>query len=175
MANLQVMQGITAGSTTSGGSSGVAFPLQVSSTDDYGVGTTRWNSDGTKRYKWVKLLNTGTTAGVAGDIAIYVATTGYSANTVSIDASADAGGVAYAIAAGVLTASVTGTAATAYYLWVQTDGDCTLSNAVSSGAVNKTIVATNVDKIAVLSANAYDPWFAVMYNTTTGVILKCVV
>lgn len=166
------LQGIFAGSSTA--ASGT-FPATVSTTDDYQVGTLRWNSDGTKQYKWVKLLNTGTTAGVAGDVAIYVATTGYPANTVSIDASADAGGVAYAVAAGVLAASVAGVAATAYYLWVQVKGDCTLSNAVSSGAVNKTIVATNVDKIAVLSANAYDPWFAVMYNTTTGVILNCVV
>lgn len=176
MANLQVMQGITAGSTTSGGSSGVAFPLQVSSTDDYGVGTTRWNSDGTKQYKWVKVLQTASQTIAAGDVLVYVTTTGYGAGVavVSSDASADGGSVP--IGAGVCTAAITAAqGTTGAFVWIQITGDCTLSNSVSSGAAGKEVTASTTDKVAVLRANAYDSKLGTLYNTTTGVILDCLV
>lgn len=169
---MPIMQGIYAGTSPAGGSAGVAFPLQISTTDDFNVGTLRWNSDYTKLYKWVKYLQTASQTGAAGDVVCYKALTGYSANTVSGDASADADAVP--IGAGLLQAAVTAAQGTSgVFLWIQVAGDATLSNAVSSGAAGKEVTASTTDKIAVLRANAYDSKLGTLYNTTTGVILDC--
>ena len=93
----------------------------VETTDKEGLGTLRF--EGNKVYKWVKILNTtATVAGVAGDAVAYAAATGHNTNTVVIDASdADANPVL----AGLLQGSVTGTAGTSYYGWIQIKGPAT--------------------------------------------------
>lgn len=146
-----------------------AWWLYQSTTDENGVGTKRYSADGTKRYKWVQLLQTASQAGVAGDVVVYVTLTG--GNTVvSTDASADGGSVP--IGAGLLVGAITAAQGTAgVFLWIQIEGLATISNAVSGGAAGKAITASATDKLAVLRANAYDVPLAVMINTTTSINL----
>ena len=92
------------------------------------LGVIRW--EGNKCYKYVKIQNTtATVAGVAGDPVAYGAATGYTNNLVVIDLSdADA---SFALPAGVLVGSVTGTAGTAYYGWIQIKGPATVVTAIA--------------------------------------------
>ena len=103
---------------------------EVSSSDKEGIGTLRF--EGSKLYKYVKILNTtATVAGVAGDIVAYGAATGAEDNTVVLDRDdADTN----PIGAGALVGTVTGTAGTAEYGWIQVKGHITLSTAVGGSA-----------------------------------------
>ncbi len=82
-----------------------------------------------KRYKYVK-YNDGTANLdlAAGDVVIYVDDSGYTAHTVSADAS-DASG--QEIGAGVAVAAVTDDAS---YFWIQTKGPATLAVALGGSA-----------------------------------------
>ncbi len=107
------------------------------------LGTLRW--EGNKCYKYVKLYNdTGTVAGVNGDQLLYAAETGHSTNTVVLDGN-DADTVV--VGAGICLATVTGTVDTAYYIWMQIKGPCTLSTQVSGSPDDgQPIMATSTDK-----------------------------
>lgn len=117
----------------------------VSSQDDNGVGTIRWNANGTKCYKWVKMLNTSTVACVAGTLVGYqkAANSGYPNSLVSADTSADSDAVP--IPAGCCTATIAGTAATAYFLWVQIKGLVTLALDVTNGLAGDEFLLSTTD------------------------------
>lgn len=100
---------------------------------------------GGKMYKYVKLINdtaSVTVAGVAGDPCAFT-DGGVANNEVTLDnTSADA----QPIVAGFLTASVTGTYNTAYYLWIQITGLVTVPTAVTSGVVGTGAMMAAGDK-----------------------------
>lgn len=88
------------------------------------VGTIIWIED--KAYKFV-MYDEGTAAtdGVLGEVAYYVADTGYAASTVTSDLSDSS-----EIGAGVLQATVSD----GEYCWIQIKGAATLSIALSAGS-----------------------------------------
>ena len=143
---------------------------QVDTSDVEGVGKIR--REGSKMYKYVKLLNdTATVAGVAGDLVSYAAATGYPNNVVVLDD--DDADAATPFGAGALVAAVAGVADTAYYLWIQIRGQCTLSNAVVSGAVGSHFIKADADKTGTIATNGVASNMGTSYNTTTGVCLNC--
>jgi hypothetical protein len=96
----------------------------IDTTDKEGVGVIRW--EGNKCYKYIKYdAATAAVAGVAGEVAYYVADTGYAANTVTSDLSDSS-----EVGAGVLQAALTDAA----YGWVQIKGGATLTIALTAGA-----------------------------------------
>jgi len=97
------------------------------------LGTLRW--EGNKCYKYVEILNTtATVAGASGDPVAYGAATGYGSNIVVIDLSdADA---SFALPAGTLNGTVTGTAGTPYYGWVQIKGEATVNTTIGGSAAD---------------------------------------
>lgn len=114
------------------------------------VSTTRKEALGAMRqvdnrvYKYVKILNTtATVAGAAGDPVAFDSETGAEDNTVVIDLS-DADNPP--ICAGFLCGTVTGTLATAYYGWIQTDGPLTTTTAITNGADGTPCYLTTTDK-----------------------------
>lgn len=134
-----------------------ATPLTaVESTDKEGVGTIR--IEGNKIYKWVKLLNsTATVAGVAGDLVAY-AKNGYDQHTVVTDfTDADTAPVG----AGLLVASVNGTAGTAEYCWIQIAGPAVANQALGgSPGEGAPLMAGTTDKTLTLATA----------NTTSGAL-----
>ena len=103
----------------------------VDTTDKEGVGTLRF--EGAKIYRYVLIQNTtATVAGSAGDPVAYFAVTGPTNNRVVIDLT-DAS--AQPVGAGVLCGTVTGTAGTAYYGWIQVTGLVTLNTDVQGTPV----------------------------------------
>lgn len=139
------------------------------------LGTLRF--EGKKRYKYVAIKNTtATVAGAAGSMVAYGAVTGYDNNLVVVDLT-DADAIP--IAAGVLLATVTGTAGTTYYGWVQYQGRATLDTAVTNGAIGAPFYLSTTDKtcvrtVEVDSGGAVKQNAGVSFNATTGVILRCV-
>lgn len=100
----------------------------INSTDKEGVGCLRW--EGNKCYKYVKFLNTtATVAGAAGNTVVYTAVDGYDDNEVCMDVS-DADAIP--IPAGQVLATITGTAGTAYYGWIQIKGFATHSSTLAA-------------------------------------------
>ena len=87
-------------------------------------------------YKYVMLKNvTGTVAGVAGDPVHYVegvTLKGYVNNHVALDLT---DGDTQPTGAGFLLATVTGTAGTAYYVWIQLTGLVTVPTAIAGTPV----------------------------------------
>jgi hypothetical protein len=142
----------------------------VDLTDKEGVGSIR--QEGNKWYKYVKVLNeTATVAGAAGSLVSYDAATGYTTNTVVIDQTdADA---TTPFGAGALLATVTGTAGTAYYCWMQVKGNIVLDTAVTSAAAGKQFIMSATDKTGTVATNGVAHAMGVSYNTTTGVVLDC--
>jgi len=103
-----------------------------------------WRFVDGKVYKYVKLQNaTATVAGVSGDPVAYGATSGYDNNLVVLDMS-DA--ESQPVGAGFLNATVVGTLATAYYVWITIKGLVTVPTAVGSGVVGSTVRLTSTDK-----------------------------
>lgn len=145
---------------------------------EYRVGSLGASYDG-KVYKYVKFQNTtATVAAAAGSLVAYgkVADSGYENSMVVVDLSdADA----QPLCAGAAVAAVTGTAATAYYGWIQIKGLCTLDTAVTNGTAGVPIYLTTTDKTAARaneadSAAAYKTTFGRSISTTTKVVLDCV-
>ncbi len=127
--------------------------------------------EGGKWYKYVKLNNSATVAGVAGDKVVYFAATGYGANRVCSRA-AD-GDATMPIAAGILLAACAGVAATDYFLWVQIKGAATLSNAVVSGVAGQVFKATAANATFTIATLVTDNIAGICINATTGVYLDC--
>lgn len=100
---------------------------RVTATAEFTPGVLGRNHDG-KVWKYVKILNTtATVAGVAGDLAAYAAATGHNTAAVVLDKTdADAAPVG----AGLLGGTVTGTAGTAEYGWIQIKGPATAAQTI---------------------------------------------
>lgn len=145
----------------------------VSSQDDNGVGTIRWDANATKCYKWVKVVTTASQTAVAGDLVGYKALTGYALSTVSHDGSADCDAVP--VPAGALVAALTAAQSTAgVYCWIQIKGACTLSIAVVNGVAGDEFLLSTTDKTGTLRLDAsLAKACGISMNTTTGVILDC--
>lgn len=134
---------------------GALTDVTTSATNDLGTIYVEKSSGGTvKRYKYVMIKNvTATVAGAAGSMVAYstVANGGYSSNWVTVDLT-DADNLPFA--AGALLATVTGTAGTAYYGWIQIGGLVTLDTAITSGADGAPIYLTATDKTAAKAIEA---------------------
>ena len=145
----------------------------VNSSAQEPLGTIRVENN--KVYKYVQILNSATVAGVAGDLVVYFAATGYGNNRVCVRA-AD-GDATTPFGAGALVAAVAGVAATAEYGWIQIEGLCTLSNNVTSAAAGMSFAKTTADKIGALAvatnAAGIGNMMGISVNTTTGVCLNC--
>lgn len=144
----------------------------VKTNDVEGVGKLRW--EGNKVYKWCKLLNTtATVAGAAGDPVAYTAEDGYSDSEVCLDLSdADSN---FALPAGTVQATITGTSGTAYYCWVQLKGADTLNTALGGSAADGDALAlAATDKTVTKRANADDNIFGyAMDASAKTVVLDC--
>jgi len=91
-------------------------------TDKEGIGVIRW--EGNKCYKYVRYSNeAAAVAGVAGEVAYYVAATGYAINDVTSDLTASD-----EVGAGVLQAALADNA----YGWIQIKGPATLTIAFTA-------------------------------------------
>ena len=89
---------------------------------------------GGKSYKYIQYdAATAAVAGVAGEVAYYVAATGYAANTVTSDLSDSD-----EVGAGVLQAAL----ADGEYGWVQIEGLATLTIGLTAGADGQALTAT---------------------------------
>lgn len=142
---------------------------EVSTTDKEGVGTLRCEKN--KWYKWVNLKNTtATVAAAAGTLVAYFAATGYLNNRVVVDLT-DADSAVFA--AGATLATITGTAGTDYYCWIQIKGHITLDTSVGSGAAGSPFYLTATDKTAAIMSAATQSKAGVSMNATTGVCLDC--
>lgn len=135
--------------------------------------------EGNKVYKYVEFKNaTATVAMVAGTLVAYAssALSGYlNSRVVSDLTDADA----QPICAGVAQAAVAGVAGTSYFGWIQIRGPATLDTNVTNGTAGVPIHLTTTDKTAQRSneadsAGAYKTTFGFSINTTTSVILNCV-
>ncbi len=132
------------------------FKTQITDVDSTArdtVGSLRWEGD--KLYKYVSLINdtaSVTVAGVAGDPCAYV-DGGCSTNQVTLDnTSADA----QPVLAGFLTATVTGTYNTTYYLWIQVTGVVTVPTAVTSGVIGSGCMMAAGDKTLTITTGVID-------------------
>lgn len=117
---------------------------RVTSSAEFTVGVLGTNHDG-KVWKYVKILNTtATVAGVAGDLAAYAAATGHSTATVVLDfTDADA----KPFGAGLLGGTITGTAGTAEYGWIQIKGTATANQTLAdTPADGEELMASTTDK-----------------------------
>lgn len=140
----------------------------VDTVDKEGIGSLR--QEGNKWYKYCRIQNeTATVAGGAGTLVAYDAATGYAAHRVVIDMT-DADAVPFG--AGALCGTVTGTAGTAYYGWVQIKGPCTLDTAVASGAAGSHFIMSTTDKTGTIATNGVASNVGTSMNTTTGVCLN---
>lgn len=135
------------------------------------LGTLRYENN--QVHKYINIQNSATVAGVAGDMVVYFAATGYAANRVCVRA-AD-GDATVPFAAGILNAACAGVAATNYYGWIQVKGPATLSTAVTGAAAGKVFKASTTDKTFAVATAATDNIAGVSMNTTTGVSLDCMV
>lgn len=137
------------------------------------LGTIRVENN--KVYKYVQILNSATVAGVAGDLVVYFAATGYINNRVCVRA-AD-GDATTPFGAGALVAPVTGAAGVSEYGWIQVEGAATLSNNVTNGAAGGQFYKTTADKVGQLlvatNAAVIQNSMGVCLNATTGVCLYC--
>lgn len=136
------------------------------------LGTLRF--EGNKVYKYVKLKNvTATVAAAAGSLVGYKAATGYADHEVVVDLTdADA----QPSGAGATLATITGTAGTTYYCWIQIKGAITLDTAITNGTAGVPFYLTTGDKTGqraneVDTAGAYRTVMGRSMNATTGVIL----
>lgn len=119
-----------------------------------------------KIYKYVQIKNTtATVAGVAGDPVAYGSSNGYESNLVVVDLT-DADAVP--VGAGFLCGSVTGTAGTSYYGWIQLSGVVTVPTAITSGVVGRPVYITTTDKTLAIAVEADS---AAAYKQTMGVEL----
>lgn len=141
----------------------------IDSTDKEGVGSIR--VEGNRVYKYCQIKNTtATVAGAAGSLVGYFAGTGYANSRVVVDLT-DADTIP--VCAGALLATVTGTAGTAYYGWVQVQGDITLDTAVTSGAAGKNFILSTTDKTGTVATNGVQANAGVSLDATTKVVLTC--
>ena len=127
---------------------------QVDTAAIHKVGSVGTDGSGNK-WKYVKLLNvTATVAGLAGDVAGY--SLGLSgSHTVVLD-NTDA--ATKPVGAGVLNATVTGTLAVPYYLWIQVTGPVTaLKNLAGTPADGDALFLSTTDKTLTLATAADDP------------------
>ena len=142
----------------------------VNTTAQEPLGSLRF--EGNKVYKYVLFQNTtATVAGAAGSLVAYFAATGYGNHRVVADLT-DADSAVFV--AGTTQAAITGTAGTAYYVWIQVKGAATLDTAVGSGAAGSPFYLTSTDKTAAIASAATQAIGGVSMNTTTGVVLDCV-
>ena len=130
--------------------------------------------EGNKVYKYVQFKNTtATVAGAAGTLVAYGAATGYTNNLVCADMTdADS----QPSGAGITLATITGTAGTTYYCWIQIKGVATLDTAITNGTAGVPFYMTTTDKTGqraneVDTAGAYRTVMGRSMNATTGVIL----
>lgn len=154
---------------------GALTDVTTSATNDLGAIHIEKATDGTvKKYKYVKFANsTATVAAGAGSLVGYraAAASGYSGSIVCADMT-DADAVP--LAAGATLATITGTAGTTYYCWIQIQGLCTLDTAVSSGAAGTEFLLSTTDKTGTVRLDASVARAAgVSVNTTTLVVLDC--
>ena len=141
----------------------------IDTQDVEGIGSLR--IEGSKVYKYCLIKNTSATvAGAAGSLVAYFAGTGYASSRVVVDLT-DADTIV--VCAGTLQATVTGTAGTSYWGWVQVAGIETLDTSVSSGAAGKMFYLTATDKTAAVGAAYYDQQAGVCLDGTTKVLLTC--
>lgn len=141
----------------------------VDTTDKEGLGKIRFQNG--KWYKYVKLQNvSATVAAAAGSLCAYEGANGYSNNHVVVD-NTDADSAVFC--AGATLATITGTAGTAYYVWIQIKGLITLDTAVGSGAAGSPFYLTATDKTAAIASAATQSIAGISMNATTGVVLDC--
>lgn len=119
-----------------------------------------------KLYKYVKFLNvTATVAAVAGDPLSYRVTDGYSGNIVVAD-NTDA--AAQPVCAGFAMGTITGTAGTAYYIWVQLTGTVTVPTAVTSGVLGSGAMCAAGDKTLTVTTGVIAPVCTLMTATAAN-------
>lgn len=136
----------------------------VLTTDKEGVGKIRFN-DG-KWYKWCLIKNTtATVALAAGDPVAYDAEDGYENNHVVADLT-DADSSPFC--AGCATGTVTGTAGTSYWSWIQIKGLVTVVAAITSGADGVPVYLTTTDKTF---AKAVEADSAADYKQVAGIAM----
>lgn len=151
------------------------FKTQLSDVDSTArdtVGDIRYESG--KKYKYVKLKNvTATVAGVAGDPVAYksggASSDGTSSEVVLDITDADT----IPVCAGFLCGTVTGTAGTSYYCWVQLTGVVTVPTAITNGVVGNPVYLTTTDKtlaksVEVDTAGAYKQNVGVEISATAA-------
>lgn len=115
---------------------------EVSTTQKEPLGAIRFQ--GGSWYKYCKIKNiTATVAGAAGSMVAYEAEDGHANNHVVVDLT-DADNPP--VAAGALCGTVTGTAGSTYYGWVQFKGRTTVDTAITSGADGVPVYLTTTDK-----------------------------
>lgn len=124
---------------------------EVSTTEKAILGTIR--VEGNKIYKYVKFQNTtATVAGVANDVCAYTLA-GYASHTVCQDMSDAA---TKPIGAGLVLAAVTGTAGTAYYIWIQIKGPATINTDLAGTPVDGDALFKSTTDLALTLATAAD-------------------
>ena len=144
---------------------------EVSLTEKDSLGDIRW--EGNKCYKYVKFLNTSATvAGVANDMCGYTLA-GYASHTVCCDATDMA---TKPIGAGICLAAVTGTAGTAYYIWIQIKGPATITtNLAGTPSDGDALYLSTTDKTLTLATAADDPVCAYADDDSAQLVaLDCV-
>lgn len=134
----------------------------VDTEDKDGVGSIRFERN--KVYKYVMLKNTtATVAAAAGSMVAYDAEDGHSNSHVVVDLT-DADSTP--IPAGATLATITGTAGTAYYCWIQIKGLVTVDTAITSGADGVGVYLTTTDKTL---AKAVEADSAANYKNVAGI------
>lgn len=143
---------------------------EVSSIQRDALGTIRFGDKG-RWYKYVQFKNTtATVAAGAGSLVAYGAVTGYDNSLVVADCT-DADAIV--VCAGATLATITGTAGTTYYCWIQITGLITLDTAVTTGAAGKSFFLSTTDKTGTVGAAAFDQKAGISLNATTKVVLTC--
>lgn len=126
--------------------------------------------EGNKVYKYVKFRNvTATVAAGAGSLVAYRAALYGDHHVVADNTDADAA----VSCAGATLATITGTAGTDYYCWIQVKGLITLDTAVGSGAAGSPFYLTATDKTGAIMSAVTQQKAGVNVNATTLVNLDC--
>lgn len=134
-----------------------------------------YNDDQGKTYRYVKLRNeTATVAGVAGDAVAYLAepasaTEQFTVVTDNTDATLNP------VCAGLLQTTVTGTLATAYYVWVQCGGPAVANQTIAgTPADGDGVFLSTTDKTLTLATAADDPVCGYALDASANLVyLQC--
>ena len=121
------------------------------------LGMTVGAADGTKTFKYVKVLNEGATvAGVSGDVVGYLAAPTATENNTVVTDNTDA--ALKPIGAGVLAATIVGATGTAEFVWVQVTGPFTANQTLAgTPADGDGLFLSTTDKTLTLSTAVDDP------------------